>query len=233
MESTQLKVSDQKMYEELCKTKEAVFNALRTARRRLDVRQCPHSGKESDKYVSGHACIMSMFEKSSKYIVGTQEASLKVKLRRIPGSPLLHISNSVLLLEQPSDATLAEARRVSPHMDFISFNIDPKSSLYRNICRLNWQRQCLKHSKRLKRRSRLQQSQLPGNGANPKDPIHCHVSRQKSRKPNNINRDIKLYDSEQTMINTLDGLETVPKKWKEERSKNQFAKWTVVAKVIF
>ena len=41
-----------------------------------------------------------------RYVIATQSHPLRVKLRAIPGTPIVHINRSVMILEPPSDATL-------------------------------------------------------------------------------------------------------------------------------
>ena len=48
-----------------------------------------------------------------RYVVATQSHPLRVKLRSIPATPIIHINRSVTVLEPPSDATLQAKARVS------------------------------------------------------------------------------------------------------------------------
>lgn len=41
-----------------------------------------------------------------RYVVATQSHPLRVKLRSVPGTPIVHINRSVVVLEPPSDVTL-------------------------------------------------------------------------------------------------------------------------------
>ena len=48
-----------------------------------------------------------------RYVVSTQSQPLRVKLRSIPGVPILHVNRSVMILEPPSDTTLRAKHLVS------------------------------------------------------------------------------------------------------------------------
>ncbi|CAM9290113.1 unnamed protein product [Choristocarpus tenellus] len=47
----------------------------------------------------------------NKYIVATQDENLRVRLRKVPGCPLLHVSRTVLLMEGPSGKSKADFER--------------------------------------------------------------------------------------------------------------------------
>jgi len=47
-----------------------------------------------------------------KYCVATQDKSLRTKLGKIPGVPLIYIKNNVVILEPPSFATVETAKKV-------------------------------------------------------------------------------------------------------------------------
>jgi len=66
-------------------------------------RKCNH--KEA---IPGDECLASVIGDTNKhrYVVATQSHPLRVKLRSIPGVPILHINRSVMILEPPSDITL-------------------------------------------------------------------------------------------------------------------------------
>ncbi|PFH54640.1 hypothetical protein AMATHDRAFT_72415 [Amanita thiersii Skay4041] len=66
-------------------------------------RKCNHR-----EAIPGLDCISSVIGESNphRYVVATQSHSLRIKLRRIPAVPLLHINRAVLILEPPSDATI-------------------------------------------------------------------------------------------------------------------------------
>jgi len=58
--------------------------------------------------IPGDECLLSVVGDKNKhrYVVATQSHPLRVKLRAIPGTPIMHINRSVMILEPPSDATL-------------------------------------------------------------------------------------------------------------------------------
>jgi U3 small nucleolar RNA-associated protein 23 len=47
-----------------------------------------------------------------RYVVITQSHPLRIKLRSIPATPIIHINRSVVVLEPPSDVTLQTKSRV-------------------------------------------------------------------------------------------------------------------------
>jgi U3 small nucleolar RNA-associated protein 23 len=59
-----------------------------------------------------------------RYVIATQSHPLRVKLRAIPGTPIVHINRSVMILEPPSDATLKVKEMVC-----IFFSLLPSSVL--------------------------------------------------------------------------------------------------------
>ncbi|KAK7064472.1 rRNA-processing protein utp23 [Favolaschia claudopus] len=65
-------------------------------------RKCNHR-----EPIPGDECLISVVGESNKhrYVVATQSQPLRVKLREIPGVPILHDNRSVLVLEPASDAT--------------------------------------------------------------------------------------------------------------------------------
>lgn len=55
---------------------------------------------------------MGTDENRFRYCVATQSASLRSKLRKVPGVPLLFEKRAVILLEPPSDASIGQKRKV-------------------------------------------------------------------------------------------------------------------------
>ncbi|GAA6018377.1 hypothetical protein JCM11491_005950 [Sporobolomyces phaffii] len=47
-------------------------------------------------------------ENRNRYVVATQSTELRSSLRKVPGTPIVYIARSVVLLESPSDQTLAK-----------------------------------------------------------------------------------------------------------------------------
>ncbi|GAA6063722.1 hypothetical protein JCM10212_001833 [Sporobolomyces blumeae] len=53
-------------------------------------------------------CMMAMAGDSNKnrYVIATQSSDLRSNLRKVPGTPIVYIARSVVLLESPSDQTM-------------------------------------------------------------------------------------------------------------------------------
>ncbi|TFK40988.1 Fcf1-domain-containing protein [Crucibulum laeve] len=66
-------------------------------------RKCNHR-----EPIPGDDCLIGVVGDKNKhrYVIATQSQPLRVKLRSIPATPLIHINRSVMVLEPPSDATL-------------------------------------------------------------------------------------------------------------------------------
>jgi len=71
-------------------------------------RKCNH--KEA---IPGNECIAAVVGEINKhrYVIATQSRPLRVKLRAIPGVPIVHINRSVMVLEPASDITLQSKQR--------------------------------------------------------------------------------------------------------------------------
>ncbi|KAK4047889.1 hypothetical protein OIO90_006050 [Microbotryomycetes sp. JL221] len=72
-------------------------------------RKCNHLKSRPE-----HECLTAMAGKdnSNRYIIATQSLDLRKQLRAVAGLPLVYISRSVMLLETPSDQTLAKKLRM-------------------------------------------------------------------------------------------------------------------------
>ncbi|KAF5312481.1 hypothetical protein D9619_003025 [Psilocybe cf. subviscida] len=66
-------------------------------------RKCNHR-----EAIPGDECLTSVVSDKNKhrYVVATQSHPLRVKLRSVPATPIVHINRSVTVLEPPSDVTL-------------------------------------------------------------------------------------------------------------------------------
>ncbi|KAH8916284.1 hypothetical protein BT69DRAFT_1287898 [Atractiella rhizophila] len=66
-------------------------------------RKCNHWVKKTSE-----ECILGILgnENKHRYIIATQSTSLRSSLRTIPGLPIIFLNRSILLLEQPSEATV-------------------------------------------------------------------------------------------------------------------------------
>jgi U3 small nucleolar RNA-associated protein 23 len=84
---------------------EAVFNA-----RRLELRRCPHTGKG----MSGSDCIRDIVgcDNQHRYGVCAQDINLRESLREVPGVPLVLLNRGILVLEDPSEATLRRSGEI-------------------------------------------------------------------------------------------------------------------------
>ncbi|GAA5969645.1 hypothetical protein JCM11641_008191 [Rhodosporidiobolus odoratus] len=58
-------------------------------------------------------CILAMAgaENKNRYVFATQSLDLRQNLRKVPGSPIIYIARSVMLLESPSDQTMQKKIR--------------------------------------------------------------------------------------------------------------------------
>lgn len=69
----------------------------------MERRRCGHV----EKAETPHDCVLECVGSRNKnrYVVATQDVSLREKLRRVPGVPLIYINRSVMILEPASPAT--------------------------------------------------------------------------------------------------------------------------------
>jgi len=67
-------------------------------------RKCNHR-----EAIPGDECIAAVVGTTNKhrYVIAAQSHALRVKLRLIPAVPIVHVNRAVMILEPPSDATLA------------------------------------------------------------------------------------------------------------------------------
>jgi U3 small nucleolar RNA-associated protein 23 len=77
--------------------------------KRLEKRRCTHSPA-----VPAIECLKEIMgtKNSHNYCIATQDAGLREHLRAIPGTPLVYINKSVMILEPPSQATLERVQEV-------------------------------------------------------------------------------------------------------------------------
>lgn len=71
-------------------------------------RKCNHR-----EPIPANECLASVIGETNKhrYVVASQLQPLRAKLRTVPGVPLVHIKQTVLVLEPPSDVTLQQKLR--------------------------------------------------------------------------------------------------------------------------
>lgn len=62
-------------------------------------------------------------ENKNRYVIATQSLELRKELRKVAGTPIIYIARSVVLLETPSDQTLAKKSSVR----FVIFFSKPRS----------------------------------------------------------------------------------------------------------
>jgi len=69
-------------------------------------------------------------ENKNRYVIATQSLELRKELRKVAGTPIVYIARSVVLLETPSDQTLAKKSAVRSIFYFLlsfSFERDTRS----------------------------------------------------------------------------------------------------------
>ena len=54
-------------------------------------------------------------DNKNRYVIATQSLELRKSLRSVPGLPIIYLARSVVLLETPSDQTLAKKAQVRSH----------------------------------------------------------------------------------------------------------------------
>ncbi|PBL00777.1 Fcf1-domain-containing protein [Armillaria gallica] len=71
-------------------------------------RRCNHR-----EPIPGDDCLKSVVGDTNKhrYVIASQSQPLRSKLRSIPAVPLVHINRAVMVLEPPSDTTLASKQK--------------------------------------------------------------------------------------------------------------------------
>ncbi|KAK4050804.1 hypothetical protein OIV83_003225 [Microbotryomycetes sp. JL201] len=94
--------SMQQLYD---KNEQTVIDAAKAFERR----KCNHLKAKPES-----ECLKSMTgsDNVNRYVIATQSLDLRKTLRAVPGLPLVYISRSVMLLESPSDQTLAKKIRM-------------------------------------------------------------------------------------------------------------------------
>jgi len=66
---------------------------------KLTYLKCNHGSNDSEE------CIKSVIEENPKYFIAVQDETLRKELAKIPGIPLLYLTNNVMMLEPPSLAS--------------------------------------------------------------------------------------------------------------------------------
>ncbi|KAI9197054.1 Fcf1-domain-containing protein [Polychytrium aggregatum] len=79
------------------------------AAKRFEKRRCTHH-----QPIPAADCIGEIIGSSNKhkYAVASQDVQLRVQLRKVPGTPLIYIKNSVTILEPPSPETIIHAEQL-------------------------------------------------------------------------------------------------------------------------
>ncbi|KPV73788.1 uncharacterized protein RHOBADRAFT_28948, partial [Rhodotorula graminis WP1] len=94
---------------------QALYNLGEEAQDVVDVakgferRMCNHlKARPEDECLTA----MAGSDNHNRYVFATQSLALRQALRKVPGSPIIYIARSVLLLEAPSDQTLAKKHQM-------------------------------------------------------------------------------------------------------------------------
>ncbi|KAF8581366.1 Fcf1-domain-containing protein [Ramaria rubella] len=71
-------------------------------------RKCNHR-----EAIPGNDCLASVVGDSNKhrYVIACQSQATRARLRTVPGVPIVHLNRTVMVLEPPSDATMAAKRQ--------------------------------------------------------------------------------------------------------------------------
>ncbi|OMJ22953.1 rRNA-processing protein utp23 [Smittium culicis] len=77
--------------------------------RKYERRRCTHASP-----IKGSDCVAEILGTDNKfnYCVATQNEQLRKSLRKVAGTPLLHINRAILILEPPSSSTLSKQKAV-------------------------------------------------------------------------------------------------------------------------
>lgn len=83
----------------------------------LERRFCGHHPESHPDPLPTHECLMSVVDGKAtgrnkhRYVVATQDADLRRKLRGIPGVPLVYVNRGVMIMEPMASATEGELAR--------------------------------------------------------------------------------------------------------------------------
>ncbi|KAI9100409.1 Fcf1-domain-containing protein [Phlyctochytrium arcticum] len=85
------------------------FSGVAINAKRFELRRCNHRTP-----IPASDCIKDIIgpHNQHRYGVATQELALRSHLRNIPGTPLVYINNSVIILEPPSNATMDKIKEM-------------------------------------------------------------------------------------------------------------------------
>ncbi|KAH7915356.1 Fcf1-domain-containing protein [Hygrophoropsis aurantiaca] len=91
-------------------------------------RKCNHR-----EPIPGDECLTSVVgdENKNRYVIATQSQPLRVKLRTIPAVPIVHMNRSVMILEPPSQATLAKKESTEEsalHSEVVHSSLDSSTT---------------------------------------------------------------------------------------------------------
>ncbi|KAF7306665.1 PIN domain-like protein [Mycena indigotica] len=80
--------------------------------KQFERRKCNHR-----EPIPGDDCLASVVGEANKhrYVVATQSQPLRARLRAIVAVPIVHVNRSVMILEPPSDVTLAAKEKREEH----------------------------------------------------------------------------------------------------------------------
>ncbi|XP_051879340.1 rRNA-processing protein UTP23 homolog [Pristis pectinata] len=80
---------------------------------RFQVRNCAHFKNPE----SASACLLSMVKNNNlhHYFVATQDQQLTMKIKKLPGVPLMYIIQNTIVLEKPSSKSIAQLPSLHSH----------------------------------------------------------------------------------------------------------------------
>ncbi|XP_072105617.1 rRNA-processing protein UTP23 homolog [Mobula birostris] len=158
---------------------------------RFQVRNCGHFKNPE----SASACLLSMVKDNNPhhYFVATQDPQLTMKIKKLPGVPLLYIIQNTIVLEKPSSRSIAQLPSLHNHQ-FVPVHQQ------QTIQHLKEQQGLVKESEpRLKKRKRK-------GGPNPLSCLKKKVKPQ--QQPANEKKKRRLRKRRRTAQSSNSGVET-------------------------
>ncbi|KAJ1920290.1 hypothetical protein H4219_001403 [Mycoemilia scoparia] len=174
----------------------------------MEKRRCNHRNNGEEVWDS-QKCIQDIIGEKNQfnYCVATQDSGTRFKLRQIAGVPILHISRSVLILEPPSDLTVAfahnkEREKVIPQKEEIKL----LNKIFLNKSK-NGTGANSKPTNKPPKRKRA------------KEPNPLSVKKPKKEKPNNQGINEKVVSTDASPA-TVDEPELLPNGGEEDAERN-------------
>jgi len=75
---------------------------------KLSIHKCGHQ-----THLSAEECLLAVIEDNPKFCIAVQDEGLRKKLGKIPGIPLIYLTNNIVMLEPPSGASKHEIEEES------------------------------------------------------------------------------------------------------------------------